>query len=152
MEQCSVTCGIGMQNRFRLCIGGAPGEPGCSGLDKDVVSCDGGACPSWGLWGSWSTCSATCNGGFQVSVRWYLCSVVRHRYVTNKIDFRSVPDRASTAKLATWDASAKNRQFAIVTNINAVRTPSSLSEGCQIHYHSGPLIQFRVEPRNVVSL
>uniref|UniRef100_UPI00193A61B8 uncharacterized protein LOC120335429 n=1 Tax=Styela clava TaxID=7725 RepID=UPI00193A61B8 len=66
---CSVTCNIGTRTRFRLCVGGEPGQRGCEGLDQDMVSCNEGSCPSWTPWGSWVECSATCDGGYQERTR-----------------------------------------------------------------------------------
>ena len=33
--ECSTTCGYGLRNRYRPCIGGQPGDDGCEWVDGD---------------------------------------------------------------------------------------------------------------------
>jgi hypothetical protein len=65
---CSATCGSGTHTRTRsvslASCGGACGETSPS--TSDSQSCNTGCCPTncvLGTWGSWSSCSATCDGG-----------------------------------------------------------------------------------------
>jgi hypothetical protein len=58
---CSVSCeGEGQQTRTRICDNPAPANGGaqCTGSPNEVVSCNNGACPIDGEWGSWT--SGTC--------------------------------------------------------------------------------------------
>ena len=71
-SKCSVSCGIGVQNRYRTCTNPKPAYGGtdCSsiGAFKEVKKCDMKPCPvNGGLsnWSSWSKCSKTCGGGTQ---------------------------------------------------------------------------------------
>uniref|UniRef100_A0A3P8RX36 SCO-spondin n=1 Tax=Amphiprion percula TaxID=161767 RepID=A0A3P8RX36_AMPPE len=51
--QCSLTCGLGLQSRYRFCS--SPQRVGSG------PPCDGG----WGQWSSWTACSKSCGGGVQ---------------------------------------------------------------------------------------
>ena len=72
---CSATCGVGVQERTRLCdmpipmYGGLP----CVGPDVNVMPCDSGVfCPipgDWNMWSPWSVCSAKCSIGVQFRER-----------------------------------------------------------------------------------
>lgn len=62
--QCSVSCGNGTMDRIRHCSSGH--DEDCPGTAFENVHCNSGPCPidgTWGLWGSWNTCSLTCGGG-----------------------------------------------------------------------------------------
>ncbi|XP_078487952.1 uncharacterized protein LOC100179634 isoform X3 [Ciona intestinalis] len=62
---CSVTCSIGSISRFRLCIGGDAGGPGCEGSASSEEPCVQQSCPYWDTWSSWTQCSASCDGGVE---------------------------------------------------------------------------------------
>jgi len=69
-QDCSVPCGGGQQHRSRIILveateGGRP----CTGALQDFQECGTSSCDveakipcSWGVWGSWSACTALCNG------------------------------------------------------------------------------------------
>ncbi|XP_048772936.2 hemicentin-1-like isoform X2 [Ostrea edulis] len=65
---CSVSCGMGLQKRFRTCSNPAPsinGRP-CIGAGEDSRQCNRPQCPvdgEWSIWGAWSSCSRTCGAG-----------------------------------------------------------------------------------------
>ncbi|XP_062570988.1 hemicentin-1-like isoform X1 [Saccostrea cucullata] len=67
---CSVSCGVGLQKRFRTCSNPAPsinGRP-CIGSGEDSQQCNRPQCPvdgEWGGWGAWSPCSQTCGAGYR---------------------------------------------------------------------------------------
>ncbi|XP_005404818.1 PREDICTED: SCO-spondin [Chinchilla lanigera] len=71
---CSQSClvpggGAGRQRRFRLCP--SPRDA-CHGEAIQEEPCSPPPCPvqsSWGLWASWSACSASCGGGVQTRGR-----------------------------------------------------------------------------------
>ncbi|XP_033738097.1 SCO-spondin-like isoform X2 [Pecten maximus] len=65
-DECSVTCGGGLQNRNRTCDGPYYGGKPCEGADNDDQICSTNLCPipgEWLEWSSWSMCSKTCGGG-----------------------------------------------------------------------------------------
>ncbi|XP_045179716.2 coadhesin-like isoform X2 [Mercenaria mercenaria] len=66
---CPITCGIGIQKRFRNCSNPYPLRYGehCFGNTIDMRICIRKTCDDagWTHWDSWSTCSLTCGGGMQ---------------------------------------------------------------------------------------
>ncbi|XP_023931784.1 uncharacterized protein LOC106153735 isoform X3 [Lingula anatina] len=71
---CSVTCGIGQQQRARACDNPAPANGGttCPGNRIDTQNCSITGCPAdgnWGSWTPWSSCPVTCGGGTQTRTR-----------------------------------------------------------------------------------
>ncbi|KAL4230559.1 Thrombospondin type 1 repeat-containing protein [Mactra antiquata] len=68
---CSASCGIGRQERRRLCDNPPPqfGGDQCLGSDAEAVDCDSGIpCPidgQWGMWLPWSQCSVDCGVGLR---------------------------------------------------------------------------------------
>ncbi|XP_060069782.1 hemicentin-1-like [Ylistrum balloti] len=71
---CSVTCGVGSQERTRRCDSPSPayrGQP-CSGEALDRRPCTARTCEvdgNWGLWTVWSGCSQSCGGGTRTRQR-----------------------------------------------------------------------------------
>ncbi|XP_020632434.1 coadhesin-like isoform X5 [Orbicella faveolata] len=66
--RCSVSCGTGIQYRYRTCTNPPPAFGGaqCLGYNSQSYICYREDCPvdgSWGRWERWSRCSATCSGG-----------------------------------------------------------------------------------------
>jgi prepilin-type N-terminal cleavage/methylation domain-containing protein len=71
---CSVSCGGGTQTRSRTCTNPAPANGGasCSGSATESQSCNTAACAidgGWSDWGSWGSCSVSCDGGTQTRTR-----------------------------------------------------------------------------------
>eukprot|EP00118_Oscarella_pearsei_P023306 m.277304 g.277304 ORF g.277304 m.277304 type:complete len:373 (+) comp40608_c0_seq23:3740-4858(+) len=70
---CSACCGGGKKYRTRVCTPGlCNGKKLCTGVSKQTASCSTYCCPVngyWSAWTAWSTCTATCNGGFQTRAR-----------------------------------------------------------------------------------
>lgn len=65
---CSVSCANGTQKRIRECNGPSYGGSECQGQWSDMRDCFITQCPvdgKWQDWGSWGSCSTTCNGGVQ---------------------------------------------------------------------------------------
>ena len=71
--QCSVSCGLGKQHRFRNCSGnGGMGNEGCQGSGLQVKTCFENECPvngGWNVWSNWTACSSSCGTGGQVRFR-----------------------------------------------------------------------------------
>ena len=74
-SSCSVSCGQGVRERYRLCTNPEPafgGSP-CAGSDTEILPCSTGVnCPidgNWTLWSPWSSCSASCGTGTQMRER-----------------------------------------------------------------------------------
>ncbi|XP_033761247.1 hemicentin-1-like [Pecten maximus] len=71
---CSVTCGVGSQERTRRCDSPSPayrGQP-CPGETLDRRPCTAPTCEvdgNWGLWALWSGCSQSCGGGTRTRQR-----------------------------------------------------------------------------------
>lgn len=80
-SSCSQTCGIAVKTRRRYCGNPKPAHGGrvCVGPDRAEIYCTNlPPCPiqkqpaidgGWSAYGSWSACSASCNGGFKVRKR-----------------------------------------------------------------------------------
>ncbi|XP_075041291.1 hemicentin-2 [Mixophyes fleayi] len=67
---CTRTCGMGVQERARLCNNPPPSNGGtpCMGRDVDVRTCNLLPCPvdgGWTGWSSWSQCSVSCSEGIR---------------------------------------------------------------------------------------
>uniref|UniRef100_A0A7M4G3I1 Thrombospondin 1 n=1 Tax=Crocodylus porosus TaxID=8502 RepID=A0A7M4G3I1_CROPO len=82
-SSCSVTCGMGMITRIRLCNSPVPqlnGKP-CAGEARETKSCQKDPCPingNWGPWSPWDACTVTCGGGLQKHSR--LCNNPEPQY------------------------------------------------------------------------
>ncbi|KAG7328117.1 hypothetical protein KOW79_008061 [Hemibagrus wyckioides] len=69
-SSCSVTCGMGVITRIRLCNSPTPqmGGKDCQGEGRQTEPCKMSPCPingGWGPWSLWDSCSVTCGGGLQ---------------------------------------------------------------------------------------
>ncbi|KAH9492583.1 Hemicentin-1 [Bulinus truncatus] len=67
-NQCTETCGSGIQYRNRTCIQPLYGGLNCQGHNKENQACNNNPCPVDGYyteWGVWSLCTVTCGGGNQ---------------------------------------------------------------------------------------
>ncbi|KAM5157189.1 adhesion G protein-coupled receptor B1 isoform 2-T2 [Mantella aurantiaca] len=65
---CSSSCSNGTQKRIRECNGPSYGGSECHGQWSDTKDCFLMQCPvdgKWQEWGSWGSCSTTCDGGIQ---------------------------------------------------------------------------------------
>ncbi|XP_022779250.1 collagen alpha-1(I) chain-like [Stylophora pistillata] len=73
-SDCPVTCGGGVQNRFRTCTN-PPAQFGgktCPGESDETRSCNEILCPvdgNWSDWGPWRECTVTCGGGKRIRTR-----------------------------------------------------------------------------------
>ncbi|XP_005988414.1 thrombospondin-1 [Latimeria chalumnae] len=82
-SSCSVTCGIGVKTRIRLCNSPTPQMGGrqCEGEGRETQECQKDPCPingNWGPWSPWNTCTVTCGGGIQKHSR--LCDSPMPKY------------------------------------------------------------------------
>ena len=73
-SECSMSCGGGTKSRSRTCTSPAPANGGaeCEGDAEETESCNTEPCPvdgGWSNYGSWSQCSAPCEGGTQSRAR-----------------------------------------------------------------------------------
>ncbi|XP_060595764.1 A disintegrin and metalloproteinase with thrombospondin motifs adt-1-like [Ruditapes philippinarum] len=69
-SSCDVTCSLGFQTKTRTCTNPAPANGGldCIGNNTDNKQCQNDPCPVhgiWSNWGSWGSCSVSCDVGMQ---------------------------------------------------------------------------------------
>uniref|UniRef100_A0A0N5AHH5 Thrombospondin type 1 domain protein n=1 Tax=Syphacia muris TaxID=451379 RepID=A0A0N5AHH5_9BILA len=62
---CSRSCGVGKQERERVCETGR----NCLGSPKDIRECNVNECERWSEWGEWSLCTPSCGPGSQKRYR-----------------------------------------------------------------------------------
>ncbi|XP_034312530.2 SCO-spondin isoform X1 [Magallana gigas] len=70
--ECSLSCGGGIQTRFRDCNGPFHGGANCTGPDESSQACNTQPCPVDGEftdWTDWGKCDVTCGGGSQLRSR-----------------------------------------------------------------------------------
>ncbi|CEF63050.1 Jitterbug [Strongyloides ratti] len=60
-QDCSVSCGQGIQKRIRICY---PKGIGCVGGDQEVKFCQKSVCPYLSEWSEFGGCSVTCGIGY----------------------------------------------------------------------------------------
>jgi len=64
---CSVTCGVGVRERFRQCL---PVGASCTGAVREDQECAASTpCPVFGEWSSFSACSSDCGEGTKTRTR-----------------------------------------------------------------------------------
>ncbi|CAH2311914.1 hemicentin-1 isoform X2 [Pelobates cultripes] len=73
-QACSVSCGLGVQKRMRLCNNPAPANGGlnCHGAETETRSCQNKPCPvdgNWSVWTTWEECSKSCGVGKKTRLR-----------------------------------------------------------------------------------
>lgn len=74
-SECTVTCGLGLQQRLRACSDPPPkyGGKRCPGNAAQIRECDTNIfCPidgQWAFWTKWTHCSASCNVGIHMRTR-----------------------------------------------------------------------------------
>ncbi|XP_072532052.1 adhesion G protein-coupled receptor B2 isoform X7 [Salminus brasiliensis] len=67
-SRCSVSCGVGSQQRQRRCSVSVHGWAECKGPHAETRDCTNPSCGdggNWGAWNPWSLCSKTCDSGWQ---------------------------------------------------------------------------------------
>ncbi|XP_052085503.1 hemicentin-1-like [Mytilus californianus] len=75
-NSCNVTCGEGIQLRFRSCNHPTPAFGGlkCRSKDSETKQCFNAECPKvidggWSTWTNWTACTRLCNGGLMERAR-----------------------------------------------------------------------------------
>ncbi|KAK3598646.1 hypothetical protein CHS0354_024368 [Potamilus streckersoni] len=69
---CAVTCGTGIQTRYRACQRNSSSTSDCSGEYVEQALCFTSTCPTygkWTTWSSWSSCDLSCGNGTQSRIR-----------------------------------------------------------------------------------
>ncbi|XP_078700931.1 coadhesin-like [Branchiostoma floridae x Branchiostoma belcheri] len=113
-EQCTETCGSGVQSRLRNCRGPTHGGRECKGENIQLQPCSNGPCPvdgSWKEWSDWTECSATCGGGRQQRAR--ECEPPQHggaackgnRLDTQSCNTHDCPSKLKKARRDLWTRS-----------------------------------------------
>ncbi|KAK6188476.1 hypothetical protein SNE40_004643 [Patella caerulea] len=76
---CSVSCGDGVNDRQRICIGPFHGGLDCQNPLQERGTCNERPCPvdgEWWPWADWESCDVSCGGGKQNRKR--TCNTPRH--------------------------------------------------------------------------
>ncbi|XP_052282311.1 uncharacterized protein LOC127879496 isoform X2 [Dreissena polymorpha] len=89
---CSVTCGVGLKRRDRVCDNPWPSRDGnhCFGDNINYEICFEPSCANWSSWENWSSCSNNCGHGLQKRTRscvgstnmLYSCSGSDEQYIS----------------------------------------------------------------------
>ncbi|XP_028394829.1 properdin-like [Dendronephthya gigantea] len=106
---CSVTCGEGLQVRYRSCTNPKPryGGRDCQGLRDGKQSCeDTRHCPingGWSDWAAWSSCSVTCDIGWERRAR--KCNNPKPKYGGLPCDKNKAAEKRSCSTYTSCDGS-----------------------------------------------
>ncbi|XP_050798803.1 SCO-spondin-like [Gopherus flavomarginatus] len=73
-SECSVSCGLGLQNRYRFCTAPTPLGTGlpCLGPEREEQPCHVQPCSrsgGWGAWSPWTECTKSCGEGLRSRAR-----------------------------------------------------------------------------------
>uniref|UniRef100_A0ABM5GM22 SCO-spondin n=1 Tax=Pogona vitticeps TaxID=103695 RepID=A0ABM5GM22_9SAUR len=73
-SECSASCGLGLQNRYRFCTDPPPSGMGtpCLGPEREEKPCHIQPCArdgAWGSWSPWTACTVSCGGGMRSRIR-----------------------------------------------------------------------------------